>query len=420
MPVMRPQRLLEPRLAPFLAMVDLSLSQNRGVDALVFAEKGKQLVLRSILESQRLRINKTMTTDELSRQAEIAKKISIQMTQLYRERERKPSNAARIESLTSQLAQTRSDEGAFEAELYKRRPAVKAFRGEAAALSFPQIQNLSWPRSTLILEYVETDEQIYLFVLSRDAHLKARTTVKIQVFPLGVSRNDIAERVMGFARSVSTRADGWQEDARWLYDILIKPASAAMTGKHELLVIPDGISWNVPFAALLANESELLIERIAVSMASSITAFEQIQTHARRQRLRSDGDNSPITEFARDSTVNDASPFYSMIEGKELRAWLETGFDSPSLILSSSELTPRGISAGRGLTGFWWILMIANCDSSLVSRWRTDEASRSILLASFKSQNATAKSLQNAIKELISQPEYRHPFHWSGLVFAGT
>lgn len=419
MPVVRPQRLLEPRLAPFLAMVDLSLSQNRGADALVFSERGKQLVLKSILESHRLRINRTMTAEEIARQAEIAKKISIRMTQLYRERERKPPNAARIEALSSQLAQVRSEESAFETELYRRRPAVKAFRGEGAALSFPQIQNLSWPKSTLILEYVETEEQIYLFVLSREGHPKARTVPKIQVFPLGVSRNDIAERVMGFSRAVSTRADGWQADAQWLYDILIKPASGAMTGKQELLVIPDGICWNVPFGALLVNESEFLIERIPVSMASSITAFEQIQMHARRQRVRSDSDNSPVTEFVRDSTINDASPFYSLIEGTELRAWLDTGFDSPSLILASSELTPQGISAGRGLTGFWWILMIANCDSSLVSRWRTDETSQGILLASFKSRNATAKSLQNAIRELMNQPEYRHPFYWSGLVFAG-
>ena len=418
LPGVRPQRLLEPRIAPFLAMVDLSVSQNRGADALAFSERGKQLVLRSILESQRLKINKTMTREEISRQTEIAKNISTLTTQLYREREKQSSNAARLESLSAKIAQARSDQTTFEDELYKRRPEVKTIRAESAALSFREIQNLSWPKGTVIFEYTESEEQIYLFVLTREANAKGRTSARVQAFPLGVSRNDIAEHVMGLARGVSTKGDGWEAHARWLYDVLVKPAASAMTGKQELLVIPDGIAWNVPFAALLVSDSEFLIEKIAISISSSITAFDHIQRHARRQRPVSQ-DTAPITEFTQSSTVNDASPFFSLIEGRELRSWLDTGFNSTTIVLSSSELTPKGISAGRGLTGFWWILYIGNSDSSLVSRWQSDASAAAQLVGSFRTRNANAKSLQLAIKELISKPGYRHPFLWSGLTFAG-
>jgi CHAT domain-containing protein len=92
------------------------------------------------------------------------------------------------------------------------------------------------------------------------------------------------------------------------------------------------------------------------------------------------------------------------------------------LLISSSELVPKAISAGRGLSGLWWTLLIAGCDSSIAGVWRSDQSSTASLLATLRSGVSKideAKALQEAMKETLRKPEYRHPYFWAGFVLSG-
>jgi tetratricopeptide (TPR) repeat protein len=50
--------------------------------------------------------------------------------------------------------------------------------------------------------------------------------------------------------------DEWQESSHALYNALLEGASLAPSAMAELIVIPDGITWYVPFEALVAKSDE--------------------------------------------------------------------------------------------------------------------------------------------------------------------
>lgn len=60
-------------------------------------------------------------------------------------------------------------------------------------------------------------------------------------------------------------ATDWQESGVKLYEALFKGSSLDPAGLEELIVVPDGLVWYVPFAALPVKEKDVLVPLISVS-----------------------------------------------------------------------------------------------------------------------------------------------------------
>jgi CHAT domain-containing protein len=65
------------------------------------------------------------------------------------------------------------------------------------------------------------------------------------------------------------------QNLQQLYDVLLRPADEQINGRTKLVVVPDGMLWKVPFAALQPNADRYVIDQQAVSYAPSLSALRE-------------------------------------------------------------------------------------------------------------------------------------------------
>ena len=70
-----------------------------------------------------------------------------------------------------------------------------------------------------------------------------------------------------------------------LYDILISPIEDLVQG-NEVIIVPEGPLWLVPYAALLDHESKYLCESFSVRLIPSLTTFKLIVDSSEEQHSR--------------------------------------------------------------------------------------------------------------------------------------
>src|SRR5262249_29379306 len=68
-----------------------------------------------------------------------------------------------------------------------------------------------------------------------------------------------------------------REPARALYDLLLKPAQAALQGKTNLILVPDDVLWELPFQALQPADNHFLLQDCILSYAPSLTVLREMR-----------------------------------------------------------------------------------------------------------------------------------------------
>src|SRR5262249_5934367 len=145
---------------------------------------------------------------------------------------------------------------------------------------------------TALLDFVETDENVYLFAFTKTgAKTGGRARAQqpaspLKIYILGSNRDDLYARVSGFQEAIASRSDDAQKQARELYDLLLKPAQEQLNSQKHLVIAPDAVSWNLPFQALQTEDGRYLIENFAVSYAPSLTALGAISALRARPKPR--------------------------------------------------------------------------------------------------------------------------------------
>src|SRR5262249_47420303 len=136
--------------------------------------------------------------------------------------------------------------------------------------------------ASALLEYVVTDDKVYLFVITR-ATGKAATDVRVYTLP--VKRDELARQTDAFRRQLAARNLGFRASAVKLYDLLLKPAQAQLVGKTHLIIAPDGTLWDLPFQALLTGANRFLIEDAAIAYAPSLTVLREMTKRRQNQSV---------------------------------------------------------------------------------------------------------------------------------------
>lgn len=281
-------RFYESKLAPYLAMVDVAISEGKGLEAFDFAERAKSRVLLGVLQSAKVWINKTMTPREREQERKFLTELATLATQIQREQERQNPNKARLSDLTEKRRKTQQDYAAFRDRLFARRPQLKTLRGEAKPLNATQTAALLTDAKTALLEFVETDENAYLFAFTKNrATAKpAKPISPLRIYVLGAGRAELYALVSKFEEATASRDANAQALARELYDLLIKPAWEQLASRKHLVIAPDAVLWNLPFQALRTEDDRYLIESHAISYAPSLTALAAISKLRARPAFR--------------------------------------------------------------------------------------------------------------------------------------
>jgi CHAT domain-containing protein/Flp pilus assembly protein TadD len=267
------QRFFELRTAPYYAMVKLLVTQNKINDALIYAERAKARVTLDVLQSGKININKAMTIEEREKEKRINLELASFNKQIYTENLNENPDPKRLFELKSKLEKLRLTQDEFRAALYAAHPGLRTQRGEMPTMTTERLSQLLTVPSSVLMEFVVTDEKTYLFVLNKDASQSGSDpSADLHVYTLAESRQSLADRVEKFRNMLASRL-GFQDASKELFKILLKPALEDFKDKKEIFIVPDGALWHLPFYALLNNRDRYLIEDHAISFVPSLSVM---------------------------------------------------------------------------------------------------------------------------------------------------
>jgi CHAT domain-containing protein len=101
------------------------------------------------------------------------------------------------------------------------------------------------------------------------------------LYKIPVERLELAKQTESFRQQLASRELGFRTDAIKLYDLLIKPAQAQLSGKTTLVIASDNTLWDLPFQALVTDNNHFLIEQAAISYTPSLTVLREMSKRKR-------------------------------------------------------------------------------------------------------------------------------------------
>ena len=92
-------------------------------------------------------------------------------------------------------------------------------------------------------------------------------------YPEDETTGDLSDRGTDEKEFTSPQAEG--DSLRQLHDVMISPISH-LIGDEELIIIPDGSSFFIPYAALVDQNSRYLSETLRIRLAPSLTSLRML------------------------------------------------------------------------------------------------------------------------------------------------
>jgi CHAT domain-containing protein len=283
------QRYFEGGMGAHHGLLSVLVKQNQREESLFLAERAKARALLDMLQQGRVSVHKAMTAAEQQEEQRLKSELTQLNKQLARVIHVEKPEAARVTEVEAQLETARLNYEAFQNALYAAHPELKAQRGEAPLINAQELAELLPDTSTVLLEYVVTDETAYLFAITRPSE-----KVEIQVYTLPIKRVELAKQIESFRQQLAARDLGFRTSAVKLYDVFLKPAESQLRGKTNVVIAPDSNLWDLPFQALVNSGGRFLIEDASISYAPSLTVLREMT----KRRLRQTATPHPTTLLA--------------------------------------------------------------------------------------------------------------------------
>ena len=274
------QRYFENGMQAHHGLLSVLVKENRPADALMLAERAKARTLLDILQQGRVSVQKAMTVKEQNEERQLKSQLTQLNKQLARVKQSDKQDAARVIAAESQLEKARLNYEAFQNALYASHPELKTQRGEAPIINAQELAGLLPNSSSVLLEYVVSDEETYLFAITKPAE---NAETQVQVYTVPIKRAELAKQIESFRQQLANRDLGFKASATKLYDLFLKPAQAQLRGKTNVVIAPDNSLWDMPFQALVNGAGRFVIEDAAITYAPSLTVLREMTKRRRSQ-----------------------------------------------------------------------------------------------------------------------------------------
>jgi CHAT domain-containing protein/tetratricopeptide (TPR) repeat protein len=442
-------RFFADRLAPYQERIGIALAASNTAEALSFAERSKARALLDVLRGDGASITKTMSGEERSRELELRTSLSSVNSELALAVRAAPPDEPRTANLRRKRESKRLDYEEFQSRLYAAHPELRASRVAAPTITAADAQRLLSGPTAAIVEFVVGRDRTSAFVV---------TVSGLSAFTLNVTGAELGRRVGQFREQLGNRDLRATDSARALYELVVGPMHPALLGKTDLIIVPDGVLWELPFQALQSNSHRYVIEDMALSYAPSITVLrEMMRLHgstraprtllafgnpspggpdalpgtehevrrlaelygassrvyvgadAREERWKAEAPAYRVVHLAAHGVLDDASPLYSHLqlarpeggssEDGLLEAWeiMNVPLKAELVILSACETARGRVAPGEGMLGLMWAVFVAGSPATLVSQWRVDSGSSTALMIAFhKEWNAHGGGVSKA------------------------
>jgi tetratricopeptide (TPR) repeat protein len=240
------QLFFEDKIVPYYEMVEMLIAlknENSNEQALLTAESAKARVLLDVFSNGRIDLAKVMSDREKEEETKLNGRIVALNNEIAQETAKRSSDSARLKTMEDELRSARNQYETFQDSLYAAHPELRIERRQTAPATLTDINTLLDP-TTAFIEYVVTDSKTYLLVLTKGQNGESLTP---RAYPIAISANDITKRTRDFRNMITTQS-AFADEARGLYDLLVKPADQQLKGKTSLCIVPDGILWDLfPF-----------------------------------------------------------------------------------------------------------------------------------------------------------------------------
>ena len=283
------QRFFEAGLGAHHGLLSVLVKENQPAEALTFAERMKARALLDMMQQGRVSVHKAMTAREQGEEQRLKSQLTQLNKLLVRLIQSDKQDAPQVAEVETQMEKARLSYEAFQNALYAVHPELKIQRGEAPIVTAQEVGELLPNASSILLEYVVTNEKTYLFAIT-----KPSGKAEIQVYELPIKRSELAKQVESFRQQLAARDLGFRASAAKLFDLFLKPAQAQLRGKTNVVIAPDSNLWDLPFQALVNNAGRFVMEDAAVSYAPSLTVLREMT----KRRLRQPATPAPATLLA--------------------------------------------------------------------------------------------------------------------------
>ena len=324
---------------------------------------------------------------------------------------------------------------------------------------------------------------IYPILLTDRMELLVTLPDGIYQFVVSVPSSFITQTIVEFQKNLQTRTNfRFIQQAQQLYGWLIHPIYEQLLQYHinTLVIVPDGPLRMIPMAALYNDENKhFLVEDFAIATTPGLNLTEPRHLPKDHLKVLLNGLSKAVQDFAplpnvpqeienihalfTESTVlldqtyllakvknalqqtpysivhiashgqfdrNPKKTFVLTYDDKltmdrleNLLAFSQSRQEPVELLtLSACQTAVGDEQSALGLAG---IAIKAGARSALASLWFVNDEATSVLISKFyqelkKPGLSRAQALQNAQKQLITLPAFRHPAYWAAFLLIGS
>jgi CHAT domain-containing protein/tetratricopeptide (TPR) repeat protein len=471
------------RTEPYYDLIQELILQNQNETAFKYAELSKARALLDVLESGKDAITKSMTEKE----KEEEKTLKSELVSLNKKiMEEKGKTNGKFSVVEEQLNKVRANFESFRNNLYSSHPELQIHRGMIAVVA-PSEAIKSIKEKTAVLEYVVAEDQTFLFVLtasdfevhsikvSKKELSKLASDLRQQVGNLDLGYRTLSQQIyklllkpaenrLRSVNSIIIIPDGevWElpfqmlENSQGKYLLETYAISYAPSLTALIKMIDSELDSEISSTLLaignpdLADETADRLEAEQRGNRYSLPIAEDevqalanlygkssavyVRSNASEDTFKTEANKYGVIHIAAHGILNDVDPLYSHLalarknseDDGLLEPWeiMDLDLKARMVVLSACETGRGKVSTGEGIIGFAWSFFIAGSPSIVVSQWKVDSRSTTLLMREFHSnwrtkQTSKAEALRKAGLKLMQDPAYKHPYYWAAFLVVG-
>lgn len=270
------ERFYAGRISAYDDLIELELSQGRMEEAFMVSERRRSRALIDTLRNGNAGRSKDgypESKDDKRLRDEIAS-LNSQIGKLI---EKGDVKDRQLSQFKDELDAKRLEYERFKTKLYVSHPELVTSRGEMQPINLADTISLLSDKGSLLLEYLVTNEKTYAFAITRGSS----NTPRLKVYQLNIGKDKLAATIDKFRTGISNGDLGFASGARHIYDLLLRPLAPELAAKTNVIIVPDGPLWELPFQAIQDPAGKYFIERSTISYAPSLTALREMKKNSR-------------------------------------------------------------------------------------------------------------------------------------------
>ena len=465
----------ENKSEPYTRLIEILIKLDRKEEALRYLEEQKSFMTKEAFKNfDQIGTDnpelKTFLKDikEKEQKNENLKKLLKQ----EKEKPKDEQDKAKIKYLNDTIAKTEGEFNQLMLKLEFKYPDVYSLLS-IKPVNLGDIRK-KLPANAIILEYFITDESLYIFLIAKDGFKAQNVQIKSDA---------LEDKVINFKRLI-TNTDSTKElyqNLNDLYNILIKPVETEIEGYEVLSIVPFGILYYLPYAALIKefknSEPVYLIDSKKIDYLTSATILDLVEEKSKIKKdysliafgnpennlpyselevieikktifnnakiyIKEDATKSKFFEEAKDYNIVHLAthgilkykPLDSFIilagEDKKLTILDIAGYDKMRknvdiVVLSACETAiEKKRSKGKEFISIAKAFATAGVPTLIATLWKINDASTKELFLEFYANLKTKKqgkleALHNAQLKQKSNKKYSHPYYWASYLLIG-